>query len=71
MENFNRYWVRGRDRAILTPRPFIQVHHRLVPPRPPQGVAVLDGLHVDQGWITSGSTYQAHKELDELVGGWE
>ena len=34
-ENFSRHWVRGRGRAILTPRPFIQVHHGLVPPRPP------------------------------------
>ena len=40
METFNRHWVRGRGRAILTPRPFIQVHHRVVLPRPLQGVTV-------------------------------
>ena len=43
MENFNRHWVRGRGRAILTPRPFIQVHHGLVSPRPPWGAAIHFG----------------------------
>ena len=47
-ENFSRHWVRGRGRAILTPRPFIQVHHGLVPHRPPQGAA--GGF----GWVTRG-----------------
>ena len=42
-ENFNRHWIRGRSRPILTPRPFLQVHHRLVPPGPPQGVAARFG----------------------------
>ena len=37
MENFSRHWVRGRSRPILTPRPFIQVHHGLLPSRPPRG----------------------------------
>ena len=37
METFSRHWVRGRGRAILTPRLFLQVHHGLVPPSPPQG----------------------------------
>ena len=40
MENFSRHWVRGRSRPILTPRPFLQVCHGLVPPVPPQGAAV-------------------------------
>ena len=40
MENFNRHWVRGRRRPILTPRPFLQVHHGLVLPGPPQGAEV-------------------------------
>ena len=30
-ENVNRHWVRGRSGPILTPRPFLQIHHRLVP----------------------------------------
>ena len=38
-ENFNRHWIRGRSRLILTPRPFLQVHHRLVPPGLPRGTA--------------------------------
>ena len=38
-KNFNRHWVRGRSRPILTPRPFLQVHHRFVPPGPPWGAA--------------------------------
>ena len=36
-ENFNRHWVRGRSRPILTPRPFLQAHHRFVPPGLPWG----------------------------------
>ena len=40
MENFSRHWVRGRSRPILTPRPFLQVHHGLVPPGLPWGAAV-------------------------------
>ena len=40
MENFSRHWVRGRARPILTPRPFLQVHHWMVPPSPPWGAAV-------------------------------
>ena len=36
-ENFNRHWVRGRSRPILTPRPFLQIHRRFVPPGLPQG----------------------------------
>ena len=38
-ENFNRHWVRGRSRPILTPRPFLQIHCRFVPPGLPQGAA--------------------------------
>ena len=48
METFSRHWVRGRDRAILTPRPFIQVHYGVIPPRPPRGVAV------SFGWVVHG-----------------
>ena len=48
METFSRHWVRGRGRAILTPRPFIQVHHRVVPPRP------LRGVTVGFGWVVRG-----------------
>ena len=36
-ENFTRHWVRGRSRPILTPRPFLQIHHRLMPPGLPLG----------------------------------
>ena len=38
-ENFNRHWIRGRSRPILTPRPFLQVHCSFVPHGPPQGTA--------------------------------
>ena len=46
MEIFSRRWVWGR--AILTPRPFIQVHHGVVPIRPFRGVMV--GF----GWVVCG-----------------
>ena len=49
-ENFNSYWVRGRGRAILTPRPFIQVHHGLVPPdHYEEQQLALGRSHVEQG----------------------
>ena len=48
MENFQRHWVWGRGRAILTPRPYIQIHCGLEHPRPLQGVAV------SFSWVTCG-----------------
>ena len=38
MENFYDYRILGR--GTLMPRPFIQIHWGLVPPRPLQGAAV-------------------------------
>ena len=38
-ENFHRFLARGRSRPILTPRPFLQIHHRYVPPCLPWGTA--------------------------------
>ena len=38
-ENFNRHWVRERSRPILTPRSFLQIHCRFVPPGLPWGTA--------------------------------
>ena len=43
METFSRHWVRGRGRTILTPTPYIQIHHGLVHPRPLWGVPVSFG----------------------------
>ena len=67
MENFNRHWVRGRRRPILTPRPFLQVHHSLVLPEPPWGAAV--GF----GQVTHGPglnilipTFQVHSTIYPL-----
>ena len=49
MENFQRHWVQGRGRTILTPRPYIQIHHGLVHSRP------LWGAAGSFGWVTCGS----------------
>ena len=31
-ENFYRHLARGRSRPTLMPRPFLQIHHRWMPP---------------------------------------
>ena len=43
METFSQCWVQGRGWAILTPRPYLQIHHGLVHPRPLWGAAVSFG----------------------------
>ena len=44
--NFHRFLARGRSRPTLTPRPFLQIHHRYVPLHLPQGAAAGLG-HLD------------------------
>ena len=45
-ENFHIFLARGRSRPTLTPRPFLQIHHRYVPPCIP-GSAVARFGQVD------------------------
>ena len=45
-ENFHRFLARGRGRPTLTPRPFLQIHHRYVPPCLPHSRVAGFG-HVD------------------------
>ena len=42
-ENFHIFLVRGRSRPTLTPRPFLQIHHRYVPPCIPRSTVARFG----------------------------